>query len=392
MSAIEQSEVVQLLRQLIAIPSVNPGHTDDAAIANEIRLAEFLGTYLAGKGFELAWDRASEERGSVIATYGPANPSKTIVLEAHTDTVGVKGMAIPPFEPTVENGRVHGRGSCDTKGPMAAALCALSKERIERLAAAGVQIQFVGAFGEEKGNIGADRLVDQGLGADMALILEPTELSIVYAHKGALWVELTLSGELAHSSNPASGLNAINAMAELLAWLQEQIVADQAKHRDSTLGPPTLNAGRIEGGVAINIVPHQCTVEIDRRIVPGEEPEDFLRPLESRLEAMKHEGRIRAYTLKIIKAGMPFITQPDAPLVQQLQAALRATGHEPKLTTAAWFSDAGPFAQTCKEVVVFGPGSIAQAHTKDEFIEVEELMAGQRVIEHWLDTLAAATG
>lgn len=382
------AKVVDCLQQLVALPSVNPEHTQDSAIANEFRVAEFLASHLSEKGFQIEWDRAIAERPNLIASFGPDHPTRTLLLEAHTDTVGVDGMAIPPFEPRVENGRLHGRGACDTKGPMAAALCALSTDRLERLAAAGVRILFIGAFGEEKGNIGAERLVEQGVGADAAIILEPTDLHVVHAHKGALWVELTLSGELAHSSEPAKGLNAINAMADLLRWLQARIAADCEQQGDAALGSPTLNVGRIEGGLAINIVPHHCRVEIDRRIVPGESPDDVLQPLEQHLENMKLDGRIRAYTLKVIKAGMPFITDPQAPLVRKLTQAIEKAGRLAEVTTAAWYSDAGPFGKTCKEVVVFGPGSIAQAHTKDEYIEIEELVAGQRVLEHFLDAFA----
>lgn len=388
----QTAEVVECLKQLVALPSVNPEHTHDPDIANEFRVAECLAGILSGKGFDIKWDRATPERPNLIASYGPESATRTLLLEAHTDTVGVEGMSIPPFDPVVENGRLHGRGSCDTKGPMAAALCALSKERLDRLATADVRVLFVGAFGEEKGNIGAERLVEQGLGADAAIILEPTELAVVHAHKGALWVELTLSGELAHSSEPAKGLNAINAMSSLLGWLQERIERDRARHIDSPLGPPTLNVGRIEGGMAINIVPHHCRIEVDRRIVPGELPDDFLQPLEQQLEHMKLDGQIRAYTLKVIKAGMPFITDPDAPLVCKLTSAVEQTGRSPHVTTAAWYSDAGPFGMTCKEVVVFGPGSIEQAHTKDEFIDIDELIAGQQVLEHFLDAFAEQAG
>ena len=384
-------KVVECLQQLVALPSVNPEHTRDPEIANEFRVAEFLAEYLSEKGFQIEWDRATPERPNLIASYGPAAPVRTLLLEAHTDTVGVEGMVISPFDPRIENGRLHGRGSCDTKGPMAAALCALTPERLERLAQAGVRILFVGAFGEEKGNLGAERLVEQGVGADAAIILEPTDLNVVHAHKGALWVELTLSGELAHSSEPTKGLNAINAMADLLGWLQTRIAADCERHGDAALGSPTLNVGRIEGGMAINIVPHHCRVEIDRRIVPGESPDDFLQPLEQQLEQMKLEGRIRAYTLKIIKAGMPFITDPAAPLVCQLRQAIESSGRPAEVTTAAWYSDAGAFGMTCKEVVVFGPGSIAQAHTKDEYIDIEELIAGQQVLEQFLDAFAEPT-
>ncbi len=382
-----QLNAIELLAELVRRPSVNPAHTQDEGIANEFRVTDFLADLLEQKGFALEWDRATHERASVVARFGPAQPRFTLMFEGHTDTVGVAGMEIPPFDPQIREGRLYGRGACDTKGPIAAALTALTPDRMKRLADHGIQLIFVAAFGEEKGNLGAERLVEHGLGADAAIILEPTEGALVYAHKGALWYELTLTGEPAHSSDPAKGLSAISATAELIQWLQTDILRDQANGQDQALGPPTLNVGRIEGGVAINIVPQHCRLEVDRRMVPGEDPAVILQPLEAQLEQMKLSGRIRAYTLKVVKAGLPFITQTGAPLIQQLSRAIADVGEPVQLTTAAWFSDAGPFAQTCREIVVYGPGSIHQAHTKNEFIELDALQTGQRVFERYLDDL-----
>ena len=386
------NDVIALLEELVAIPSVNPEHTSDETIANEGRMADFLSTFLETRGCSVARDVLSPERSSVIGAYGPDTPRYTLLLEAHTDTVGVGGMVIPPFTPRITQGRLYGRGACDTKGPMAACLTALQPERLDRLAEAGVKVLFIGAFGEEKGNLGAERLVEQGMGADAALILEPTELALVHAHKGALWYELILLGEAAHGSDPAKGKNAILAMADTLTWLREQLEKDVQAHQHPHLGVPTLNIGRIVGGEAMNIVAQRCAIEVDRRLVPGEDPEAIMNNLHAYLSACKDAGRIRGYEVNTIKLGLPFETQTNSAMVADLKRALEANGQAPSLATAAWYSDAGAFARTCPEVVVFGPGSIKQAHREDEYIELTALQTGQRVIASYLDQVAARIG
>jgi acetylornithine deacetylase len=385
-----ETSTVELLKQFVAIPSVNPAHTDDPAIANEFRMANFLGEVLTGIGFEVEQDRVTPERGNVIGRFGPANPQRTILFEAHLDTVGVSDMVIPPFEPRIENGRLYGRGSCDMKGAMAAALTAMDAGLLQRIAARGIEILFVGAYGEEAGNQGAERLVAQGRKAHQAVVLEPTDLSIVYAHKGALWLEVTLTGEAGHGSDPDRGRNAIFAIAELVQWLRERNQVHQVEHQDPILGKPTLNIGRIDGGLAINIVAHRCRLEIDRRVVASEDNQTVVAEIQDYLNAQIEADRIRSADVRVLKSGRPFVTSADSALVQSLQAALTACNCAPELKTAAWFSDAGPLSVSCDEIVVFGPGSIHQAHTVDEYIELAELEKGRQVIRAYLEGLVPA--
>ena len=381
-------EVIELLKKLVALPSVNPEHTDDASIANEYRVADFFAGYLAERGFRIEWDRMTPERGSVLASYGPEQPLHTLLLEAHLDTVGVADMVIPPFEPRVENGRLYGRGSCDTKGPMAAAMTALCPRVLDSLAEAGVRVLYIGAFGEEKGNVGAERLVESGVGAHSAIILEPTDLSIVYAHKGALWFEVLVTGEAAHGSDPDRGMNAIFAMAKVLQWLQTRTAQAQEEWNNPALGGPTLNVGRIDGGIAMNIVAHRCRIEVDRRTVPGEDHEAILSEVRAMLSDLQVDGEIRSFEVNVLKAGTPFQTAQDSVLVRGVQEVLVEGGCEPRLATAAWYSDAGAFARTCNEIIVFGPGSIHQAHTVDEYIEIDQLMKGEELLTRYFEWLS----
>jgi len=380
--------LIDLLIKCVATPSVNPVHTRNVDEANEFRMAEVLAGELQSRGFVIEMDETDPLRPNVIGRFGPSEPRYTLLFESHLDTVGVANMTIPPFDPAVRDGRLYGRGACDTKGPMAAALHAMTAERLHRLAEAGVQLLFVGAMGEEHGNIGAEQLVARGIGADASIILEPTDQHIVFAHKGVLWIEVILTGAAAHASTPQHGRSAISAMANLIAVLEKNHAEDVRRLSHPDLGAPTQNVGMISGGEAVNIVAHQCRIELDRRILPGQSPQDIVGMIESEIETLQRAGAILGGTARIIKSGLPFITARDSALVTRLSRSIQSVGETPVLNTAGWFSDAGPFAQTCQEIVVFGPGSIKQAHTVDEFIELDELQKGADIMGSFLEQVA----
>lgn len=386
MTAISPSE---LLAQLIAIPSVNPEDTCDPAITGEQRIAEFLAQELDRRGFSTTLRPVHEGRPNVIGEAGDPSAKRTFLIEVHTDTVSVAGMTIPPFDPAFREDRIWGRGACDNKGPMAASLCALTPERVSRLTAAGWRIIYVGAMGEEKGNEGARHLVEHSsIRAVEGLILEPTDLNIVTAHKGVMWFTIHLEGLAGHGSDPNRAVNAIDGAFATIQLVRDQKERAAAEHT-SWLGPPTLNVGRISGGSQVNIVPDRCSVQLDRRLLPGETAAGILSELEQGLRALEEHGTIRGFTIEPHEQGNPFETSQDCALVSRLQASLQAVGLPAPCVGAPWFSDAGPLAAVCDDLVVFGPGSIRQAHTADEFIEKSELENGVRVLEQFFDRLAS---
>ena len=379
-------DLVALLEKLVSIPSVGVLEAADPSVTGESRMADFLAGRLEALGFRVEWDDRASGRPNIIARRGPEAPKRTVMFESHLDTVGVGGMS-DPFRARIEGNRLYARGACDTKGPLAAALHAMTPEVLDRLSGAGVEVVIVGAMGEETGNIGALRLAERGIGADQAIILEPTELGIVHAHKGACWFEIEVRGVAAHGSNPDRGSNAILGMAHVIEFLQAQIASDQRKPAHPLLGLPTMNIGEIRGGAAVNIVPDRCMIRVDRRTLPEEQHDRVLRSVAEGLEAMEESGVIRSFEVRVIKASDAFETNPACDLVERLATSCRKAGAEGRLEGAAWHSDAGAFAKTCREVVVFGPGSIKQAHTVDEFMDLDSLRAGCDVIRFFLGSL-----
>ena len=375
----KNSPAVELLRQLVAIPSVNPALADDDALRNEARMVAWLEPWFRARGFRTERPGATPGRPNLLARFGPEAPRKTILFESHLDTVGVSGFEGDPFALRAANGRLYGRGACDTKGPLAAFLAALDADTLGALDKSGVQLAWLGAIGEETGNLGAEEAVAAGLRADECVVLEPTDLRIVHAHKGACWFTVATRGRAAHASNPALGDNAILKMPEVWRILEEEANAAAAGFPGHTLGRPTVSVGTIRGGTATNVVPDACEIQVDRRLMPGETAETVLAGLRQRLA--KIPGGVE---IKLMKEGLPFHTEPGAGLVRRFSAALAAAGVAPALEGAAWCSDAGPLAAVCRETIVWGPGAIAQAHTTTEYIEVAALETGRESLRRFL--------
>lgn len=371
-------DAVELLRQLVAVPSVNPELTRDEAIGGEERLAAWMESWLAARGFATRRIEPTAGRPNVLAWLGPEDAKRTVLFESHLDTVGVDSFEDNPFELRERGSRLYGRGACDTKGPLAAWMAALDDETLAAVQAAGVRLMWLGAMGEETGNYGAEEAVAAGVGADECVVLEPTGMKVVYAHKGACWFRVVTRGRAAHGSDPARGDNAILKMAAVWEAI-EAATADAAAKRLLPGGAPTVSLGTIAGGSGVNVVPDRCEIQVDRRYVPGESCEEILADLCQRLAGIP--GGVE---VGLIKEGRGFHTDPEAGLPVRLRAALAAEGVEPVNEMAAWCSDAGILAETCAQTVVWGPGAIAQAHTTDEFIEREELLTGARVLRNFL--------
>jgi acetylornithine deacetylase len=294
-----------------------------------------------------------------------------LLFDVHQDTVPTDGMTIDPFQPRIENGRMWGRGSCDVKAGMAAMLVALRRLCRERPREAA-SVVLVCTVDEEFTHTGASTLAGSAHGADLAVVAEPTLLDLVHCHKGALRWKIRTRGVACHSSIPELGINAIYRMGRVLDALAEYAGILGASSPHPLVGPPSLSVGRIEGGQSVNIVPDWCEIEIDRRLIPGEQREPAIEALRQFLEQ-------RLGSLEGLEFDPPWVDV--SALVPRLEtwleplkeAVRRGTGREPRLVGVPYGTDAGPLGAGGLPCVVFGPGDIAQAHTKDEWVDLDQV-------------------
>jgi acetylornithine deacetylase/succinyl-diaminopimelate desuccinylase family protein len=381
---VNDEQITRLLQDLVRIPSVSPHGDPGTAQKNtgEAQIAEYIAEVLRKLALDVELREVEPGRPNVIGKFTSRGARRSVAFAPHTDTVSVAGMTIDPFAAEIRDGKLYGRGACDTKGSLAAMLAALANVvRQKEFREGDLDVYFCALIGEESGNHGAKALAESGFKVDFAIAGEPTEGRIVYTHKGALWCKVATRGRSAHGSMPEKGVNAIGRMAEVVQYLLGDYTRALAKIIDPVLGAPTVNVGTIRGGAQSNIVPDYCEIEVDRRTIPGEVHEEILATLRERFQQLP-------LTTEILSDCPPLRTDPQNPFAQKL---VEATG-SPKdaLVGAPWFCDAGILAQHGISAVAFGPGSITQAHTADEYIERKEVLRVARVLESFL--LSGAVG
>jgi len=243
------------------------------------------------------------------------------------------------------------------------------------------EIVFAGLVDEEQAQAGSRALAASGFKADLAIVGEPTQLLAVTAHKGSLWLELETRGRAAHGATPHLGRNAVHEMARVVDVLESGYAAQLRRRKHPLLGAPTVNVGRIAGGIQPNIVPEACVIAVDRRTLPGETDAQVIREIAARLR--KEHLRAKISNRKVAPAPA-LETSPKLPLVRQFFNCLGQT----RPVGVAYFCDAAVLAGAGIPSIVFGPGQIAQAHTADEWISLTQLERAKNLLARFLKSLS----
>lgn len=404
--------VKDLLQKLLAIPSINPVFDSaEAGWVGEARLTDFLEEWVAEQGWPWLRQEVHPGRENLVALIpaAPGSPSRPITLwEVHQDTVGVVGMRIDPFGGTEAHGRIHGRGACDVKGGMAAMLAALAQSSDRRgaiLLAFTVNEEggFTGAkalcrlwkpgrlwaqdhasdllpiTGEEKthGTLPLEELRE--LRPDRGIVAEPSDFAVVVTHKGIVRWRCHARGVAAHSSQPQQGKNAIYAMTDVITAIRE-FDREVLAHRGANCpcGRPTVSVNTFQGGTGANVVPDHAVIDIDRRLMPGEVPSDAQQEL---IEFIA----LRISTDAIVEHDSPWNQSRGMQAADNREWATEVAklasfaGRTSEIVGVPYGTDAWVFASHGIPTVVFGPGSIAQAHTEDEWISIADLERGVEV-------------
>lgn len=363
------SSLIDTLASLVRINSINPSYEGGPG---EREIATWVREYFEQRGIEVWEQEVFPNRPNVIARLPGKNPNRRIILEAHTDTVSVKGMTIPPFEPRIEDGKMYGRGSCDTKAGLAGmmhALATLHEEGIQP----PCEVWLAAAVDEEFSYRGVVKLCE-GLTGHAALVAEPTGLRAVIATKGVLRFRILVRGKSAHSSKPHLGVNAINHMARIVLALEQDHLR-LAANDHPLLGPATCNVGVIQGGVQINFVPDACAIEIDRRLLPGERTGDVLAYYQSMLDQLKagHPTMDASIEDPPLLTDEALETPADSNAAQCASAVLRDMGLNAELCGVPFGCDASKLSRQGVPSLVFGPGSIDRAHAAVEYVELDQV-------------------
>ncbi len=378
-------DVTSLLAELVRLPSINPmGRALPEDLIFESRVTKYMETFFKNLGARTERTQIQPGRENLVAFLDPpGEPSKTILFEAHQDTVPVDGMTIDPFGAKIESGKLFGRGACDVKGGMASMATAFA--RLFKQKKAGMpQLIMACTIDEEHGFQGIQSIVNQPwLKAKdpksiWAVVAEPTRLHIVNAHKGAVRWDLQCKGVSCHSSTPEKGKNAIYYMAKLLPHVEQY-----AKHLASMPGHPrlgkaTLSCGTIRGGASVNTVPDFCAVQVDRRLLPGETPDGAVKQFR---EWLGQKCNDIPFEVTDPWLAAPALGDEYSPkLVEALGKSIKSRIGTLEIDAEPYGTDAASLCEAFIPAVVFGPGSIAQAHTKDEWIEIEQLKIAEEIL------------
>lgn len=371
----------QLLAELVRRPSVNPmGRTDlPPEITYESRVTAFLEEQLRELGVEFHRQIVAPGRDNLIATYTPPSPAPfSALFEVHQDTVPVDAMVIDPFGAKAEGGKLYGRGACDVKAGGAVMLAALAR-LVKEKPAGSAKLTVAFTVDEEHGGRGVSAFMKTGFKADYAIVAEPTLLNIVNAHKGVARLRLEVAGRACHSSRPDQGVNAVYRMARLIRGIDEYATKLQGLPPDPVLGPRTVSVGVVGGGVSANTVPDSCFALVDRRLVPGETFDSATSDLESFLRAQP--GVDFPFTLAQASPGCtPLDPTQSVELVKRFGATIDSVVGKHTVHSVPFGTDASRVAVAGTPAVVFGPGDIAQAHTKDEWIDLSQLEPAAEIL------------
>ena len=366
---LSRPEVLKILQSLIATPSVNPTLAPDEG-AGEEAIARVAREWLAERGVKAWVEEVAPRRANCVAEVG-VGKAPSIVFCAHLDTVSTVGMTIPPFEGRVEGNRVYGRGSYDMKGSAAAILCA---------AAALARESFPGRVlvalvaDEEYASMGAQDFLKRHK-ADACVLTEPSEGRLILAHKGFIWVEITTKGRAAHGSRWDLGVSAIGKMGRIIAALERFDEQELRKRTHPLVGPASQHCSLIQGGSGLSTYAEKCTMKLERRTLPGEEPAKVLKELEAVIRSAGEEAEVR-----LLLTQPPLSCEANSRIAASVrEAATAVTGRGPEVAGVSYWMDAALFAAAGIPTVNYGPGGEG-AHAAVEWVDLDSVVACAKVL------------
>src|SRR5229473_4928561 len=365
------SEIVELLRQLVAIDSINPDLVPGGA--GEEKIARFIADWFERSGLEVVWDEPAPGRPNVIGIARGTGGGRSLLLNAHMDTVGVVGMQ-RPHDPFIKDNHLYGRGAYDMKGGLAAIMAAGAAAKKRGLRG---DVIVTAVADEEYASIGTSSIA-RHWHADAAIVTEPTELNICTAHKGFAWLDIETEGVAAHGSRPDLGVDAIVKMGKVLVGLEELDRSLRSAPSHRLLGSGSIHASLISGGQELSSYPERCILSVERRTVPSETAQDVEFQVRQILDQLAASDAAFNAALKTTLLRPAFEVSQDEPIVQVVRRhAAAIPGQEPGIIGATAWMDSAILSAAGIPTVIFGPGGEG-AHAVVEWVDLEQV---QRCVE-----------
>ena len=368
---IEEDRLLKIIGDLIIIPS----HLE--VTGGEKQISEFVRDTVVEMGLPVEVQEVIDNRCNIIVKLEGSGSGRSLAFNGHLDTVPPGVEMKDPYRPVVKNGRIYGRGSCDMKGAVGVMIYTLFLLKKTGLSLKG-DLYLTAVVGEETGGNGTRYLVKHGFRPDFAIVGEPTDLELVTSHKGVCHISVTVKGRSCHGSVPDQGSNAIVAVSDFIQSMKEKLVPELEKRTQKLVGSATLNIGKIIGGTKVNMVADRCILELDRRWVMGESLKLIASEIEDLInEVCRKDPGLQA-EVKVLYPDDeyygPLPVPEDHEITRLVKDSLEGIGKRPEVAGMQGWTDAATLFHSGIPTVVFGPGSIRQAHTDDEWVETGQLV------------------
>lgn len=376
-SHVDESALVKLLKDMVRIDSVNPSLVPGAA--GEAEMAEYCADYMRSLGLETIVYDIEPGRPNTVGVLKGGGGGRTLLLNGHTDTVGVDYMTIDPFQPEVKDGKLYGRGAYDMKGGLSASMAAL-KAVVESGSALKGDVILAAVCDEEYASIGTERLME-GVTADAAIIGEFTGGDIQVAHKGFAWIDVETHGVAAHGSRYWEGVDAISKMGKVLAAIDalgENLLA--VEH--PLVGPASVHASIIEGGRELSTYPDHCKLQVERRLIPGETKATVEGELSGMMDAIGADDPKFTVEHRITFYRGPMEISRDEEICRIIhEGTVKITGEAPNYIGGTGWMDSEIIWNKGIPVVCHGPAGKG-AHAKSEWVDLESVVNVAKVHEY----------
>lgn len=363
--SIDRDRLVGQLSDLVSINSVNPGLVPDGAGEGDI--AVYVAEAMNELGLDVEVWEPEPGRPNVVGVLPGTGGGRSLMLNAHSDTVGVEGMNAP-FRPRIEDGRMYGRGTQDMKGSLAAQLAAVRALQAANIELAG-DVIVAAVIDEEHKSRGTEAVVDR-YDADGAVVTEPTDLDLALAHKGFVWIDVTTRGRAAHGSRPDEGIDANMHMGRVLARLNDLEHALRDRDGHALVGAPSLHAAQIEGGTSSSVYAAQCRLRVERRTIPGESAAQVVDEVQDILDALATDDASFDASCEAAFSRRPFEVPSGAPIAEVVRnVGSDVLGHTPPDVGQTFWTDAALLQASGTDTVVLGPVG-GGLHTTDEWVDL----------------------